>query len=940
MDFENGTSIDVIITPTGEVKLGLGTKLIGDDFTDESRIGHIENVTVDTAIGEVRLQVVPDPLINKTFGGSKYDYGHAIQPTSDGGYVIGGSTGSCATCNGDAWLIKTDGLGNEEWNKTFGTNESDYGISVQQTTDDGFILVGFTRSYGNGDVDAWLIRTDDLGNEQWNKTYGGIDADYGMSVQQTLDSGYIMAGSRNASGIDSRNLWLIKTDSSGNEEWNKTFGGNQWDLGLTALETSDGGYIILGDTESYGAGDSDVWLIKTDSSGNEEWNKTFGGNDTDYGMSVQQTRDDGYIVTGSTNSSGTGNAELWLIKTNSLGNEQWNKTFGGNDRDEGQTVQQTSDDGFIVAGATSSRGAGEMDIWLIKTDSSGNEEWNKTYGGNQWDVSSFHYFGHAIHLISDDEYMIIGSTKSYGAGDWDIWLVKARAPGNPRGSIVSTNLLSGENAYSITSFSCTTIVPPGSAVEVQFSQDSLVWYDSNGNPDQWEILDDGLNSIDLSGLGWRGSGFYYGMDFMSDTAEVPKLQSIAMFFSHYLPSGILVSEPFDSGSYSTWMTLNWSASMTPGTGLVFQLRSATTHEGLADETFVGPDGSPATSYTVSGQSICVCHERDQWLQYEALLSTTDSSETPILEEVSVTFEPIDTDGDGFPDSEDFDDDNDGLPDWWESQFGLNPLNHSDASLDPDFDTLKNMHEFQNETNPFDNDTDGDNLGDGFEIAFSDNSPIMWDTDNDGDGDGLEFVQDEAYFGVMESLSDDWIGISFAWESHVMHARTNSSVMDGEFERGEQRLRVRMYGPDGTQGTTEIRIPRDLCTPGDIEVRLDGHKIDHSLVQSATHYIIRVEYSHSVHEIVADFSHAADVAGDISDLLVYLMASAAAIIALMVSIALIRKRNERDGIRVQELPPEKLSMLLEKKHSEGKVTKETYDDIKSLLKKHGRDGEGK
>ena len=801
-------------------------------------------------------------------------------------------------------------------------------------------MVGFTSSYGVGDVDVWLIKTDSSGNEEWNKTFGENDEDYGMSVQQTFDSGYVVAGSTNSSGTGNPDVWLIKTDSSGNEEWNKTFGGSQWDLGLAAQQTSDGGYTIVGNTKSYGAGDSDVWLIKTDSSGNEEWNKTFGGNEVDYGMSVQQTIDSGYVVAGSTNSSGTGNPDLWLIKTDSSGNEEWNKTFGGNNRDEGQTVKQTSDNGFIIAGATSSYGAGEMDLWLIKTDSSGNEEWNKTYGGNQWDVSSFHYFGHAVHQISDDEYTIIGSTESYGAGDWDIWLIKVNASGNPHGSVVSTNLLSGGNAYSIDVFDCTTNIPAGSAMEVRFSQDGLAWYDSNGNLDQWETLDDGFNSVNLSALGWQGSDFYYGMDFTSDTADVPILQSIVTLYSQYLPSGILVSEPFDSGTYPTWMTFNWSALQPPGTELILRLRSASTHEDLANETFVGPDGSPVTFYTISGQSICECHERDRWLQYDVFLSTTDPSIAPVLEEVSITFEPIDTDGDGVSDFEDLDDDGDGLPDSWEFHFGFNALNHSDASTDPDFDTLKNLQEFRNETNPYDNDTDGDGLGDGFEIAFSNTNPAVWDTNGDGVGDGLEFVQDEAYLGVMESLSDDWIGMSFAWESHVVQARTNSSVTDGGFEREEQRLRIRLYGPDGTWGTTEIDIPRDLCAPEDIEIRLDGDNIDYSLVQSATHYTVRVEYTHSIHEIIIDFDHVIDVAGGISDLLVYLMASTAAIIALMVSIAAIRNRNERDSIRVQELPPEKLSMLLEKKHTEGKVTKETYDDIKSLLKKYGRDGKGK
>ena len=260
-------------------------------------------------------------------------------------------------------LIKTDSDGNEQWRKTFGGTYHDYGDSMQQTMDGGYIIAGYTRSYGAGKYgkyDIWLIKTDSGGNEQWNKTFGGNSSDMGHSVQQTTDGGYVITG-HTYSYEASSDVWLIKTDSGGNEQWNKTFRGTDYDDARSVQQTSDGGYIITGYTMSYGAGGYDVWLIKTDSSGNEQWNKTFGGKYSDEGYSVQQTIDGGYIITGCTCYN-----DVLLIKTDSDGNKQWSKTFGGTDRDWGNSVQQTIDGGYIIIGGTYSYGAGHLDVWLIK----------------------------------------------------------------------------------------------------------------------------------------------------------------------------------------------------------------------------------------------------------------------------------------------------------------------------------------------------------------------------------------------------------------------------------------------------------------------------------------------------------------------------------------------------------------------------------------------
>ncbi|MCL0069161.1 hypothetical protein M1N85_00350 [Dehalococcoidia bacterium] len=257
----------------------------------------------------------------------------------------------------------------KEWSRTFGGAEYDRGLSVQQTDDGGIIITGWTRSFGAGGWDVWLIKTDSEGNKQWSRSFGGADWDWGHSVQQTDDGGFIVTGETWSFGAGESDLWLIKTDSEGNEEWSRTFGGAEEDRGYSVQQTDDGGFIITGLTVSFGAGGEDLWLIKTDSEGNEQWSRTFGGADWDWGSSVQQTDDGGIIITGWTRSFGAGKDDLWLIKTDSQGNEEWSRTFGGVDRDSGLSVQQTTDGGFIITGWTESFGAGESDLWLIKIQS-------------------------------------------------------------------------------------------------------------------------------------------------------------------------------------------------------------------------------------------------------------------------------------------------------------------------------------------------------------------------------------------------------------------------------------------------------------------------------------------------------------------------------------------------------------------------------------------
>jgi predicted secreted protein len=354
---------------------------------------------------------------SKTYGGAKAEGHDNIYPdliqTSDGGFLLTGDTSSYGAGSNDAYLVKVDANGEMQWNRTYGGPLNESASVVCITSDGGYAIMCITNSYGAGGNDFWLVKTDSAGNMQWNKTYGGTGVDNGYFVFQTADGGYALYGETNSFGAGGYDVWLIKTDETGNMQWNKTYGAAGNDLGANLILTADGGYAVVSISTSFGG--YKAWFAKLDASGTMAWNKTYSLTAICWAVGIQ-TADGGYALTGVVYP--TSKRDLWLIKTDSSGNMLWNKTYGGTGDDTGWGLVQMDDGGYTIIGVTTSFGAGGADSWLFRTDASGNMLWNKTYGGTGTE------FTVDFTRTSDGGYAISGFTDSFGAGSTDLWLIK------------------------------------------------------------------------------------------------------------------------------------------------------------------------------------------------------------------------------------------------------------------------------------------------------------------------------------------------------------------------------------------------------------------------------------------------------------------------------------------------------------------------------------
>jgi len=376
----------------------------------------LETLPFFLLISQIVFAQTPDTTWTKIFATPGDDYGEYVEQTSDGGFIIVGTTDSSGT--DDVFLIKTNSVGDTLWTRTYGTYHYDYATCVHQTNDGGYIIFGETDSYDPNFWEGLLIKTNSNGDTLWTKHLGNSAFYFFQSGVDLNGSGYVAVGFTKIGAADPEDIWLVKTNDNGDIVWTKTFGGSERDVPSSIYRTTDGGFIISGSTESPSAGDLDALLIKTDSDGNLEWSKNYGGTERDIASDVTQTADGGYIIAGHTESFGYANnyTDAWLIKTDNDGDTLWTKTWGSDEHDGAMSVVQTMDGGFVWTGYRK-MSTFIQDLWIVKTDADGNTLSSKTYGG------TFNSIGRCINNKDDGSLIITGNYYNEVTNTRDIWLL-------------------------------------------------------------------------------------------------------------------------------------------------------------------------------------------------------------------------------------------------------------------------------------------------------------------------------------------------------------------------------------------------------------------------------------------------------------------------------------------------------------------------------------
>ncbi|OGF63815.1 MAG: hypothetical protein A2Y62_03460 [Candidatus Fischerbacteria bacterium RBG_13_37_8] len=327
-----------------------------------------------------------------------FDKGNSMDLLSNNAAIIAGYTSSFGAGMKDVAFLQVDAIGNIVSRRTYGGTNDDVANSIVKTADGGSVIAGYTNSYGAGNTDALILKLNSVGNIIWRRTYGGTNADIINSIIQTSDGGYIAAGETSSYSAGSADMLLIKLNSSGNILWRRTYGGVYSETATSIVQTSDGGYLVAGYTDSFGSGTIDALIMKLNASGNILWRRTYGGPNEDKAYSVLSTSDGAYIIAGTTKSFGAGNNDALVMKLDSSGNIQWRRTFGTAGDDGAYSITQTADGGYLIGGYAASFGSGPAEGLMIKLSSSGVAQRINSFGGAAADY--------------------ILTTKETSSGDW------------------------------------------------------------------------------------------------------------------------------------------------------------------------------------------------------------------------------------------------------------------------------------------------------------------------------------------------------------------------------------------------------------------------------------------------------------------------------------------------------------------------------------------
>ncbi len=399
----------------------------------------------------------------KLFGGNGYDYGNSVVQTYDKGYVVAGTSSSFGNGSTDAYILKTDSLGNFLWHNTYGWINIDQLYSIEETNDSGLVVVGYTNSFGFGGYDMYLIKTDRLGNVEWWKTYGGNNWDFAYSVKQTNDGGYILAGGTYSYGAGDEDMFVVKTNSIGDTLWTKTYGGAEQDEAKSIIQTADGGYILTGFTKSFGDASGDIYTIKTDANGDTLWTYKFQGIYEDFSNQIIEKNNGDFIIGGSSKSIGMGGYDGVKIILNSAGNVIFSNYYGGSNDEEFYSIAESVGGRFAMLGYTKSYGVGLNDF-VLYIENPYNGFHSGTFGGTNIDI------GKSIKNTKDNGYIICGNSASYSALD-HIYLIKTDSNGVASASIGIIN--TGVNNFNHRKSDLINIYPNPSSSYIEINKEKI-----------------------------------------------------------------------------------------------------------------------------------------------------------------------------------------------------------------------------------------------------------------------------------------------------------------------------------------------------------------------------------------------------------------------------------------------------------------------------------
>ena len=461
----------------------------------------------------------PTKLWDKTIGGNGYEDEVKVMTTSDGGYILGGSSASNASGQKsenskggtDYWIVKLSSSGVKQWDKTIGGNSADYLYDIWQTTDGGYVLAGYSASNASGDKsenvsgggDAWIVKLSAAGSIQWENTLGGDNGDGAYNILQTTDGGYIFSG-YSASGISgdksevtrgNADFWVVKLNSDGGKAWDHVYGGNDFESNGYISATADGGYILGGTSVSGVSGDktqasfgmTDYWVVKLSSSGTKEWDRTFGGDNSDTFGAIVQTSTGEYLVSGESSSGVSGNKsadfvlspanDFWIVKLDASGDKVWDKTYGGALFNRFSSLALTFEGGFVFGGWSLSNapaGPFDYDYTIIKASADGLNQWKKSFGGPDEDrLYSVHPTPDRGYIVAGNSYSGVGPDKSESnAGDRDFWII--RLAGDPLPVTLAAFSAIKEGNTALLHWK-TTSETSSSEFEIQHSLDGKQW---------------------------------------------------------------------------------------------------------------------------------------------------------------------------------------------------------------------------------------------------------------------------------------------------------------------------------------------------------------------------------------------------------------------------------------------------------------------------------